>query len=275
MKFRLFREYGARNSPPIFDAFEQGVKKIGMNLSNDNDAIPVIWSVLWHGRMLPNKTIYQRCKINNLPVIIIEVGNLKRGSTWRISLNHVNNLGNFGLGDLDYDRPKKLGINLKSQTKNNESILIACQHQFSEQWPTNKSVSEWVIETVRSARKYTDRKIIVRPHPRFSISLIQNDFVIEKPIKVPSTYDDYNINYDYHCVINHNAGPGVQSLIHGTPVICDESSLAYPLSNKIEFIESLKLPEREKWLIDITHKEWTVSEIAQGLPLIRLMRSLS
>lgn len=275
MKFRLYREYGALNSSPIFNAFEQGIKKLGYTISSDDDAIPVIWSVLWHGRMAPNRAIYDQRRLKQLPIIIIEIGNLIRGITWRISLDHVNRLGNFGIGDYDYDRPKKLGIALKNRQNNNGKILIACQHQYSEQWPKNKTIQQWVNETVLDLKKYTDRKISVRPHPRFPVSLTPNNFVVEKPIRIPNTYDDFNIDYGYHCVVNYNAGPGVQSLIQGTPIICHESSLAYPLTSVIQEIETANIKDRHNWLIDITHKEWTVNEIAEGIPLQRLVQGLS
>jgi hypothetical protein len=54
--------------------------------------VGVIWSVLWQGRMRPNKTIYESFRKLNKPIIIIEVGNLKRGLTWRICLNHIKSV---------------------------------------------------------------------------------------------------------------------------------------------------------------------------------------
>jgi hypothetical protein len=132
MKFRTYRENGALNSPPIFDAFEEGLKASGHVLSSDHDAIPVIWSVLWGGRMAPNRFIYESARKNNKPVVIIEVGNFLRGKTWRISLNHINNLGIFGNDqELDLDRAKKFQLSLKpfqekrKQEISNKSTIFA------------------------------------------------------------------------------------------------------------------------------------------------------
>jgi hypothetical protein len=77
MKFNIYRSFGALNSTPIFNAFSQGIKHLGHAESQDPLAIPVIWSVLWAGRMLGNRKIYEQAVSKNLPVIIIEVGNLK------------------------------------------------------------------------------------------------------------------------------------------------------------------------------------------------------
>jgi len=275
MRFKLHRENGALNSPPIFNYFEQGLKALGHEIVNDNEDVAVIWSVLWNGRMAGNKAIYQNCKIKNKPIIIIEVGNLLRNSTWRICLNHINGLGEFGNDvDLDYDRPKKLGLELKPVNHNrNKSILIATQHQKSLQWEGMPSMSAWTISMIEEIRKYTDRPIHIRPHPRSPMPGIEHEFknvTRQDPQRVLNTYDDFNISYNYHCVVNHNSGPPILAAIEGTPVITDASSLAYPVSTTIEKVESPELPDREEWFARITHCEWTVEEIAQGIPIKRL-----
>ena len=277
MNFKLYREYGALNSSPIFDAFEQGIKHLGHNIVNNREDVAVIWSVLWAGRMQPNQNIYNQCRSIGKPVVIIEVGNLLRNKTWRIGLNHINNLGFFGnYENLDYDRPKKLGISLKEpQLHRRPEILIAAQHQQSLQWEGLPSMSEWVVQTVNEIKKYSNRKIKLRPHPRSRINLVHADIEIETPQKIPGSYDDFDIDYNYHCVINHNSGPAVQAAINGTPIICDSSSLAEKISGKFEEIENIQLPDRTQWFVELCHTEWTVDEISQGIPLSRLLPKIS
>lgn len=269
MRFRLYREYGALNSRPVFDAFEQGLKSLGHEIVNTPDGIPVIWSVLWHGRMAHNEKIYQ----TYWPIVIIEVGNLHRGKTWRVSLNHINSLGKFGnYEDLDPDRPKKLNVAMAPIKENRRpEIMIATQHQRSLQWQGQTTMADWARSTVEKIRQYSDRKIVVRPHPRSPISLNIPGVEVGMPRQIAGTYDDFDIDYNCHCVVNHNSGPAVQAAIHGTPVICDTSSLAGELSGKFEDIENIKLPDREDWFLRLCHTEWTVTEIAQGIPMQRLM----
>lgn len=277
MRFRLYREYGALNSAPIFDAFEKGLLALGHQSVKSDDAIPVIWSVLWAGRMAPNRKIYHHCRKNNLPIVIIEVGNLKRNDTWRISLNHVNSLGYFGNDrDLDAKRPQILGINLRPLNNHRQKeILIATQHEQSLQWEGMGSINEWVGSLVREIKTYTDRKIKVRPHPRATSQITVSGVEVEVPKKLPGSYDAFDINYAYHCVINHNSGPAIQAAINGTPVICNASSLAGELSGKLSEIENISLPDRSDWFLRLCHTEWTVEEIAKGIPLRRLEQSIS
>ena len=96
MRFKIYQENGALNSTPVFAAFSAGLKKLGHSIVDRDEDVGVIWSVLWQGRMRPNKLIYENSIKNHRPIIIIEVGNLKRGVTWRIGLNHINNFGIFG-----------------------------------------------------------------------------------------------------------------------------------------------------------------------------------
>ena len=274
MRFRLYREYGAQNSRPVFDALEEGLKSLGHEIVTHNEDIPVIWSVLWSGRMRNNRTIYQNAVQQNKPVLIIEVGNLKRNETWRLSLNHINGLGDFqNIDNLDISRPQKLGVSLKNAPEiHRGEILIACQHAESLQWSGMPTLAKWCENTINKIREYTNRRIIVRPHPRSPFSFNMPGIIVDKPQRVPNTYDDFNMFYNYHCVINYNAGPAVQAAIHGIPVLCDSSSLAAPLSIKWEEIETPYLPDREEWFVKLCHTEWTVDEIRQGVPLARLFR---
>jgi hypothetical protein len=272
MKIKLYREHGALNSVPIFDALEEGLKKQGHEIVDSNEDIPVIWSILWNGRMNANKIIYEAARAAGKPVLILEVGTLKRGQTWKVCINHINGLGEFGNNiDLDIDRPQKLGISLKEPVSmRRQEILIACQHERSLQWDSMPPTSSWVLGLIKEIKSHTDRHIVVRPHPRSSLPLQNQDFTVMMPQRVHDSYDDFDIDYNYHCVINHNSGPCIQAAIQGVPVICDPSSLAGILSGKMEKIEEISLPDRDEWFLKLCHTEWTIEEIASGLPIRRL-----
>lgn len=272
MKFKLYREFGALNSPEVFSALEKGLKSCGHEIVSENEDIPVIWSVLWKGRMLANKEIYHRSKKIGKKVLIIEVGNLVRGKTWRICLDNINNRGFFGNEiDVDQNRPNVLGVCLRDLQKNRRpEILICSQLPESLQWEGMPSMDQWINETVEKIKSHCDRKIVVRPHPRSFCKNNFKDVRVEIPKKIPNTYDDFDIDYNFHCVVNHNSGPSVQAAIFGTPVICDQSSLAWPVSDRYENIENISLPDREKWFVELCHTEWTVEEISKGIPARRI-----
>ena len=66
-----------------------------MEGGQDCDAA-LIWSVLWSGRMAANQTVYEHYRSQNKPVVIIDIGALHRGHTWKVAINHVNALGYYG-----------------------------------------------------------------------------------------------------------------------------------------------------------------------------------
>jgi len=272
MEFHLYRQFGALNSLPIFDAFSRGVVNAGFKESTDTLSIPVIWSVLWSGRMLPNKKIYEDAVKKNIPIIIIEVGNLKRNITWRISVDNVNSLGHFGNDEcIDPNRKNSFPPLKDLQENRKKSILITTQRPESLQWKEMPNTVSWIESVIEKIRLFTDIPITVRPHPRSRLIFSFPGVFIETPKKIQSTYDDFDINFNYHCVINHNSGPTVQAAINGVPVICDRSGLAFPVSGRWEDLSNIELTDRMSWYDRLCHTEWTTEEITSGEPLMRLI----
>lgn len=275
MKISHFPNQTALNSMPIITAFLNSCRAQGWQIvenSLDADAV-VIWSVLWAGRMRANQSVYEHYRKLNKPVFILEVGNLVRGTTWRVSVNNVNGSGIFG-ESVDTTRSNMLGVKLKHCDTQGNAILIACQRGDSLQWQGQPNVVSWVTNTIEKIRQYTDRAIVVRPHPRFSIGTIAGA-TIENPRAVIGSYDGWNLDYQqYHCVINHNSGPSVQAVINDVPVICDVSSLAAAMSNAYSEIENLQKRDRSKWFLNLCQTEYLVEEIATGMPLIKLQKAL-
>ena len=160
-----------------------------------------------------------------------------------------------------------------------DDIIIAAQHARSQQVVGLVSVESWVIEQVEKLRTVTDRPIVVRPHPRSALNWaglvhLPKDVVIEKPVKVVNTYDSYNLAFDCYAMVNYNSGPGIQAALAGTRPIVDTSSLAYPVSISINNIEQPYVIDRDQWLVEICHTEYTVEEIKQGIWLKRIESAL-
>lgn len=276
----IFNQYGALNSKPVFESFVQGAKNLGHKVTYHDFSADyyVIWSVLWHGRMLPNLEVWNTAKKIGKKIIVLEVGCIERGRTWRLGLHHVNNLGFFGDPlDLIPNRSEQLGLKLTTWTMNGKYILICGQHTKSEQWQKFPSPEIWLRDTILEVKKYTDMPIVVRPHPRdwhWAANFSFKDVKISLPKKVSGTYDDFNFDQDLKnawAVINPSSNTGILSIIHGVPAFVDHSSLAAPVGNlDLSTIRNPLRPRRDEWLEKFCHTEWTMEEIAQGLPISRL-----
>lgn len=269
----------ALNSGPVMDAILDSCTAAGIKTeenSMDSDAA-VIWSVLWHGRMAPNQQVYQHYRSQGKPVIVIEIGALYRGQTWKVAVNHINAEGYYGHQEnLDPDRPKKLQISLATLLSPQSHIVIAAQHTKSMLVQNMGNMEQWVYDQVRASKSVTDRPIVVRPHPRCRLDLQQLDpgIKIQTPIKLDNTYDSFDLQYNCHAVINYNSGPGTQAAISGCRPVVDATSLAYPVSIRLEDIEKPYDIDRRQWLIELCHTEYTISELTTGLWLKRLEPAL-
>ena len=273
MKFSLWTEYGALNSKPVFAAFATSLTNAGHTVVyNDNAAdVNVIWSVLWNGRMSQNKAVWQQKK----PTIVLEVGGIQRGTTWKVGLNGINRDAYFGSNNNNSDRYRLLGLSLKPWKDAGKFILICGQHDKSLQWQDMPRMSTWIMNTIDEIQKYTDLPIVFRPHPRCPLPDIERQYqnvYRDSPVKITGSYDDFNLSFkDCHAVISWSSNPGPLAVINGVPVFTGPSSLAYNVANtdlaKIEYPDK---PNRKQWLNDYAHTEFTIDEITQGIPLKNL-----
>ena len=280
-KFSLWREYGALNSQPIFDAFANSLVGAGYDVS-DNDRssdVDVIWSVLWNGRMAPNKDIWQNNQRSAKPTIVLEVGGIKRGTTWKVGLNGINRDAYFSPSGNTSTRAEQLGLKLKPWRSEGSYILICGQHERSQQWETMPNMTAWLGNTINIIREYTDMPIYWRPHPRYPVQYVEQDFknvIRQNPTKIEDTYDDYDFNVrDAWATVCYSSNPGPHSIIAGIPAFVGESSLAFDVgNNNLHNIINPNMPDRQQWLNDYAHTEYTLDEISAGIPLKNLTSKL-
>jgi hypothetical protein len=278
MRFGIFNKFGALNSQPVFEAFERGLKQLELEYqSHDVNAdVAVIWSQVWAGRMQGNQQVWQYFRNNHRPVVVLEVGLLDRGKTWKVGVNGTGNTAYWGQG-LDANRVNQLGLALKPWKESGSNIVIAAQRSDSEQWHAQPDAATWVADTVKQVQARSNRPIILRTHPRQRV-VPPPGCTYQVPQKLANSYDDFDFDqclHDAWAVINWNSGPGVQAAIAGVPVFVGASSLAAPVGNlDLSQIEKPGRPDRANWLVDIAHTEWTVEEIATGYPIKRLMPGL-
>jgi len=274
MHVSLFDQYGALNSRPVFSAIRQGLAVSGVHCSSmDMDAdVAVIWSVVWAGRMKQNQKVWQHYRSQGKPVIVAEVGMIQRGQTWKLGLNGTGLLASLDVPMVP-NRAQSLGLKLNPWHESGQDIVIACQRTDSEQWAGQPNMDIWLQKIITDIRKQSSRPIVVRPHPRQGIPPV--DAVIHRPKPLAHTYDSFDFDNSLAnawCVVNWNSGPGSQAIINGIPAFVGSGSLAAPVGN-LDWtqIENPVRPDRTGWLEHLAHTEWTVSEIATGYPIRRLL----
>tara|TARA_B110000211_G_scaffold233568_1_gene300186 strand:+ start:410 stop:1252 length:843 start_codon:yes stop_codon:yes gene_type:complete len=272
MKFNLWRQYGALNSSPVFDAFYAGANALSHDVVvNGSDGIDVIWSVLWNGRMAGNQAIWQRNVQQGKPTIVLEVGGIKRGTTWKVGLNGINRSAYFGEQGNDRTRAASLGLVCKPWRSDGDFILICGQHNKSLQWANMPAMAKWVYNTITTIRSQTKRPILFRPHPRCPLPAIEHEFknvYRQQPVQLPNSYDDFDMQFDnIWATVSWSSNPGIHSVINGVPAFTGPDSLAFDVTEQnLRSIETPLYCDRTQWLNDYAYTEWTIEEISKGIP---------
>lgn len=268
MKLAYFPNQCALNSRPVMDAFLTSCEAAGAAVVTNSmsaDAA-VIWSQLWAGRMRGNRDVWDHYRSQGKPIIVLEVGALKRNVTWRVMLNGkhcpLQSQNNSHRAD-------SLGLSAQPWRLGGEHILIALQRNDSNLWQGMAPTSQWVQQTVAALQSVTDKKIVVRSHPRQPIRL--PGIQVQQPVSIPGTYDDFDFVQsleNVYAVINHNSSSAVQAILNGIPAVVSTTSIAAPVAaTDLSCINNLIRPDRQQWINDLAWSEWTVEEIAQGIPL--------
>ena len=290
MIFCLYTNHGALNSQPVFNAFAKSVIDAGHTViynepyrvgnHYNNYDVAVIWSVLWHGRMDKNKTVWEQNRLEDRPVIVLEVGSLHRGYLWKVGLNGINRDAYFAPKNNDSSRADMLGLKLQPWKNNQDGPIVICtQHTKSHQWHNMPPVDKWLHKTITAIRKRSDKHIILRPHPRCPLPGVEYEYervTRVMPQRITGSYDDYDFNMsDAYCVVNWSSNPAIQAIIQGIPAFVGPSSLAYDVAqHSVKQINNPITPDRTQWLNDLAHIEYSTHEIAAGIPLKHLTSKL-
>lgn len=272
------------NSKPIFDVFIKSLRDAGetvyLNKSVNAD-VAVIWSVLWRGRMEQYRKIWNQYRSKGKPVIVIEVGGLRRNASFKIGINGINRDADFANQEFDDKRWPLFKHELRPWNPTGEMIVICGQHDASEQWKGLPRMENWIKQNIIEIRKYTTRPILVRPHPRNPINFSEKDFEnvkIRMPKRDHRTYDDTDFRATLErtwAVVNHSSNPAMEAVIHGIPVFVSKSSLCHDVGNtELRDINTPAMPNRIAWANRLSYTEWFKDEIEQGLPWQRIKARL-
>ena len=284
MRIEAWPMHGPLNSKEIFQKFIESMKKTGDSVVVDKETegdVAVIWSVLWLGRMRNYKQIWQKYKQADKPVIVLEVGGLRRNKSFKIGINGVNRKADFANQEVDDKRWPLFELTMKPWQQRGQTIIVLGQHNASEQWAGMPDMRTWFELQVQQIRKYTDRPIQIRPHPRnnvgFDIKKYYN-VTLKNPVIDISKIDDTDFKdtlKDAWAVVNHSSNPAMEAVINGVPVFVSESSLCYDVGNhSFQTINNPHMPDRTSWANKLSYTEWFPNEIEKGLPWKRIKARL-
>jgi len=275
--------------PQILDFFIEGVRKVG-DIGIDHRQMSVIpcdvaliqGFVHEQGKTLPHLTLRRQAvdmqKQNKKRSLIVDSnlflyadpGNSHR--YLRYSFDGVFPTTGFYFDKMvDPQRwntiSANLNISLKDWRKNGDHILICLQRLGGWSMKGLDSVV-WLDSVIKSIRKYSDRPIVVRPHP--------NDKKIKSVLKVKhhkvTISNRSNIKEDLisaWATVVYNSSPSVVSNIEGVPVFLTDpeprNSQSFDVSNTdISKIENPSMLDRSQWIEKISMCHWNFAELRSG-----------
>lgn len=273
MDIAYFPNSVAKNGHSVMASMISALEARGHRVIRDSmsaDAA-VIWSLSWAGKMRSNQAVFDHYRQRSRDVLIIEVGLLNRGYYWKVGLNGTVPRHHLATGS-GTGRSQLLGVDLKPwRNSRGQDILICPQRSRSGLWENMPEIETWIQNTIDRIRQHSDRRIVVRPHPRQKLRWHPAGCTVISALPVVNTYDDFNFTQALDqawAVVNHNSHTGTQSIIQGIPAFVDGTSPAAPVAN-LDFsaIENPMMPDRQDWFDDLCWTEFSIKEIQQGLPL--------
>lgn len=160
----------------------------------------------------------------------------------------------------------KLGISLKPWRTQGSHILICCQRNGG--WSMKGiPVQQWLEETINKVRSFSDRPIIVRPHPgdkKWKTYLK----ITQKNVSISTNHIKQDLQNAWATVL-HNSSPAVASAIEGVPVFLTdpnpEFSQAAEVSNTtLKRLEDPKMFDRQAWVEKLSMCHWNFEELNSG-----------
>ncbi len=157
-----------------------------------------------------------------------------------------------------------LGLTLKDWKFNNRYILICMQRDggFSMK---NLNPMEWLKNKIQEIRQYSDRPIVIRPHPGKP-----QDFskFIGKNISVMNSSEISLVDslQGAHCAVFFNSSSAVAAICEGIPIFVDDKScVAWDVANKtLKDLETPSFYPREQWIYDLAAAHWSDEEGRHG-----------
>ena len=196
----------------------------------------------------------------------------------RYSFNGIfPNTGIYCDTDVDPSRWKKiskdLNISLKDYRRTGEHILLCLQRNGG--WSMDGfDVQDWANEVIEKIKSYTDRPIIVRPHPGDKDAMnYLNPRMTRCKIKfskrVMLSYNNRLVDDLKNCwaAVNYNSSPVVGAAIEGVPIFVTDtarSQCAEIANTDLSQIENPQLFDRQSWVERLSMFHWNFDELKGG-----------
>jgi hypothetical protein len=227
----------------------------------------------------------------NKPILVCEEGALRQLPNYKRWgwTSYKNGIGNFNNNNVDNYRWNKIqkdtGISFANWNSLGDNILIMGQLEgdsaLIEMYDAGyKTFDDYIIEQIKIIRQYTDRPILVRPHPLNAKTFYKLEKFLNKQYSSISVSKNYNstttlnggkgLEKDLesaYCVVTYSSNSAVEAIEKGIPVFTlSSTSSAYEVGHKdLSLIEHLDYNiDISDWCNKLAYTVWNEDEILNG-----------
>jgi hypothetical protein len=166
-----------------------------------------------------------------------------------------------------------LGIYLKDYRATGNHILLCLQRNGG--WSmSGVDVQDWAVETISKIRSYTDRPILIRPHPGDKASREYLDpcsakcrIKFSKNVVLSANSNLVDDLRNCWAAINYNSSPVVGAAIEGVPIFVMDparSQCTEVANTDLSQIENPQMFDRQKWVERLSMFHWNFDELKSG-----------
>ena len=190
----------------------------------------------------------------------------------RYSINGVfNDTGNYCNNNSDDTQWKKiqrdLRVTLQPWSLYQRECILLCLQRNGGWSMKGKDVVQWANLKIAEIRQFSDRPIIVRPHPGDKKA---KEYT--KNIHGPNVRISFEPRIEHDLAksmvtIVYNSSPAVASVIEGVPVIVEDprsSQVAEVCHRKLADINNLEAFNRDQWIKNIAQCHWSFVDLQSG-----------
>lgn len=163
-----------------------------------------------------------------------------------------------------------LAIGLQPYRSAGNHVLICLQRDGG--WSMgSQSVVAWCETLIKTLRQYTNRPIVVRPHPgdrkakQYLKPLISRANLLRFSVSTNDNLLDDLV--DCWAVVGHNSSPAVAAAIQGYPVFVtdpERSQCRAVANHDLAAIENPLMPDRLSWVHRLAMSHWKFDELRSG-----------
>ena len=187
----------------------------------------------------------------------------------------------WGFEHIRNDRSKKVfernGYDPEIPWKQDGDYILLCMQKVGDASLRGCDIFSWTEQTVKHIRQYTERQIVVRPHPLYrkkdqharckeTVCSYHDVVWQETDVRQEGFVPIQKQLINAWCTVTYSSGTGIDAVINGVPnVACDSGSMVYEVSSKdIAEIEAPYRGDKKQWTNKIAHCQWSVDEFESG-----------